>query len=184
MLEKARSLPESRYRKILCLTGMQSLFRSYEDSALLLYAVLEKKNGKHIHCALGVESQGEKRGSTGFPRILKKYQSGRQILDNLGFTSITNDCLKTFGLEISEDSSGLTERSNSVVSFGDRLCRQVFETGIAFLASKNVIFAYSAAPFVSVAVRRMRLAAYHHLMTEAPHHRSTVLVPASSMSPL
>lgn len=36
--------------------------------------------------------------------------------------------------------------------------REVFETGIAFLASQNVIFAFSTAPFLSVTVRRMRLA--------------------------
>jgi hypothetical protein len=37
--------------------------------------------------------------------------------------------------------------------------REIFETGIAFLASKNVIFALSTAPFISVLVRLMRLAA-------------------------
>jgi hypothetical protein len=37
--------------------------------------------------------------------------------------------------------------------------REVFETNIAFLASKNVFFAFPAAPFVSVAVRRTRVAA-------------------------
>jgi hypothetical protein len=37
--------------------------------------------------------------------------------------------------------------------------REVFETDVTFLAPNNVIFAFSAAPFVSVPVRRMRLAA-------------------------
>ncbi len=37
--------------------------------------------------------------------------------------------------------------------------REVFEMSIAFLASKNVILTFPAAPFVRVAVRRTRVAA-------------------------
>jgi hypothetical protein len=38
--------------------------------------------------------------------------------------------------------------------------REIFETGIAFLASKNVLFAlFDSTPSVSVATRRMPLAA-------------------------
>ena len=38
--------------------------------------------------------------------------------------------------------------------------REIFETGISFLASKNVLFAlFDSAPSVSVAAQRMPLAA-------------------------
>jgi hypothetical protein len=72
--------------------------------------------------------------------------------------------LMSFVLMICTISSGLRERSR----FGRELrtpamqagltrrrltFREVFETDSAFLASNNVIFAFSAAPFVSVAVR-------------------------------
>jgi len=101
LLEKARSISDPIKRKSICLTGLQLLCSSYEDLAILLHALLEKKDGRHLHLTLGVENQG-KLGSTLMPRIFKRFESVQQMLDNFGFTSITKEMLSQY-IDISED---------------------------------------------------------------------------------
>jgi hypothetical protein len=54
---------------------MQGLYSSYEDSALLLFAILDKKLGRHLHSTLGAERKETRKGSTGFPAVLKNHES-------------------------------------------------------------------------------------------------------------
>lgn len=101
LLEKARSISDPIKQKSICLSGLQLLYSSYEDLAILLHAFLEKKNGKHIHLTIGIEDQG-KLGSTLMPKIFKRFESARQMLDNFGFTSITKEKLSQY-IDITED---------------------------------------------------------------------------------
>ena len=101
LLEKARNSENFSIKKGLCLSGMQLLFSSYEDFSLLLHSFQRKKNeNKHIHLSLGVEKHS-RQGSTLVPKVFKKYGSYRQILDELGFVSVTYESLKNY-LNISE----------------------------------------------------------------------------------
>lgn len=101
LLEKARSASDPIKRKSICLSGLQLLYSSYEDHAILLHAFREKINGKHIHLTIGVENQG-RTGGTRMPRIFKRFDSARQMLDSFGFTSITNEKLSQY-IDITED---------------------------------------------------------------------------------
>lgn len=101
LLEKARSISDPIKRKSICLSGLQLLYSSYEDSAILLHAFLEKKNGKHLHLTIGIEDQG-KSGRSPMPRIFKHFESARQMLDNFGFTSITKESLSQY-VDITEE---------------------------------------------------------------------------------
>src|SRR5215208_6058471 len=85
MLEKARSVSDPIKRKSICLSGLQLLYSSYEDFAILLHAFRNRINGRHLHLTIGVEDQS-RMGSTAVPRIFKHYESARQMLDNFGFT--------------------------------------------------------------------------------------------------
>lgn len=88
LLEKARTISDHLEQKSICLSGLQLLYSSYEDFALLLHAFKNRIHGKHIHLTIGVEGQ-TRQGSTSFPRVFKHFQSAREMLDNFGFTSIT-----------------------------------------------------------------------------------------------
>jgi hypothetical protein len=101
LLEKARSAANLIERKSLCLTGLQMLYSSYEDFAILLHAFRNRITGKHLHLTIGVEDQ-KGTGSTGMPKIFKKYESARQMLDNFGFTSVTYEKLSRY-LDITEE---------------------------------------------------------------------------------
>src|SRR5438067_1234178 len=76
LLEKARSINDPVRRKSVCLSGLQLLYSSYEDFAILLHAFRNRKDGKHLHLTIRVEDQ-TKTGSTGVPRIFKHYESAR-----------------------------------------------------------------------------------------------------------
>jgi hypothetical protein len=92
LLEKARSVSDPIKRKSICLSGLQLLYSSYEDHAILLHAFLNKKGGKHLHLTIGFEKQ-DRLGSTDMPQIFKYFNSTRELLDNFGFTSITDGML-------------------------------------------------------------------------------------------
>ncbi len=95
LLEKARSVVDPIRRKSICLSGLQLLYGSYEDFAILLHAFKNRKDGRHLHLTIGVEDQ-TRTGSTGVPRIFKHYESARQMLDNFGFTSITYERMAAY----------------------------------------------------------------------------------------
>ncbi|MBI1927968.1 hypothetical protein HYR99_27465 [Candidatus Poribacteria bacterium] len=101
LVEKARSVSDPIKRKSICLSGLQLLYSSYEDFAILLHAFRNRIKGKHLHLTIGVEDQS-RTGSTPVPRILKHYKSARQMLDNFGFTSITRERLSQY-LDMTED---------------------------------------------------------------------------------
>ncbi len=100
LLEKARTVSDATKRKSVCLSGLQMLYSSYEDFAILLHAFKNRRDGKHLHLTIGVEDQS-KMGSTNAPRIFKHFESARQLLDNFGFTSITYERLGLY-LDINE----------------------------------------------------------------------------------
>jgi hypothetical protein len=97
LLEKARTVSDRIERKSICLSGLQLLYSSYEDFAVLLHAFRNKINGKHLHLTIGVEDQPRK-GSTFLPRIFKHFKSARQMLDNFGFNSITHEKLSAYSI--------------------------------------------------------------------------------------
>lgn len=102
LLRAARALPDDIERKSLCLSAYQHLLSSYEDFAVLLHAILNKKTGQHLHHGLGFEGQ-QRQGSTDVPAILKRYESPRQFLDTLGFESLDLDALRSFGIDIPDE---------------------------------------------------------------------------------
>lgn len=57
LLENARSVSEAVSRKSICLSGLQLVYSSYEDFAILLHAFRNRKEGKHLHLTIGVEDQ-------------------------------------------------------------------------------------------------------------------------------
>ncbi len=101
LLEKARSTDDPIKRKSICLTGLQLLYSSYEDFAILLHAFRNRIGGRHLHLTIGVEDHAGV-GSTAMPRIFKQYESARQMLDNFGFTSVTYERLGQY-LNISRE---------------------------------------------------------------------------------
>jgi hypothetical protein len=90
LLKEARATSDPTKRKSLCLSGLQLLNSSYEDFAILLHAFRDRASGKHLHLTLGVEDQ-DKKGSTAVPRIFKRYESTQQMLDDFGFSSLTDE---------------------------------------------------------------------------------------------
>lgn len=100
LLEKGRTISDYMEQKSICLSGLQLRYSSYEDFALLLHAIRNRINGKHLHLTIGVEDQPRK-GSTSLPRIFKCFTSAREMLDNFGFFSITHDTLSPY--ELTED---------------------------------------------------------------------------------
>lgn len=101
LFEKARSVSDSKERKSLCLSGLQLLYSSYEDFAILLHAFRNRIEGKHLHLTIGVEDRSNT-GSTAVPRIFKRHESARQMLDTFGFTSVTYERLRQY-LDITEE---------------------------------------------------------------------------------
>jgi len=100
LLEKARSVQNPVKRKSICLSGLQILYSSYEDFAILLHAFRNRMDGKHLHLSIGVEDQ-PRAGSTEMPRIFKHYESAGQMLDNFGFKSVNHERLSNY-LKITE----------------------------------------------------------------------------------
>jgi hypothetical protein len=102
LLRAARELPDDIDRKSICLSAWQGLLSSYEDFALLLQAILKKKEGRHLHHGLGFERQ-QRQGSTDVPAILKRYESARDFLDTLGFDSLDLEALRRFGIDVPDE---------------------------------------------------------------------------------
>jgi hypothetical protein len=104
-LEKARFLSDPVERKSICLSGLQLLYGSYEDFAILLQAFRNRISGRHLHLSIGAEDKSRK-GSTVLPKIFKRFESVRQMLDNFGFTSLTpqelSQCLNIRGDRLEE----------------------------------------------------------------------------------
>jgi hypothetical protein len=119
LYEKALSLTDIVLIKALCLSGMQLMFSSWEDFALLLQAFRKRKDeGLHIYRFLGREEQKE--GSSDVPRVFKHYISARKMLDELGFTSINHRFLTRYYLDMSkaEFEANYRELANSVKLIG------------------------------------------------------------------
>jgi hypothetical protein len=119
LLEKARSEIDTIKRKSICLSGLQLLYSSYEDHAILLHAFRNKIEGKHLHLTIGVEDQGRS-GSTAMPRIFKCFKSAQQMLDSFGFTSINHEKLSQY-LNITEDEleEHYRDIANSIKGLGE-----------------------------------------------------------------
>lgn len=119
LLEKARTIESPIKRKNVCLTGLQFLYSSYEDFAILLHAFRSRIGGKHLHLSIGVEDQ-PRAGSTDMPRIFKHYESARQMLDNFGFTSVTHERLSKY-LNVTEQQieEHYRDIANSIKGLGD-----------------------------------------------------------------
>jgi hypothetical protein len=99
--ERAVTTEDLRVSKSLRLSGMQYLFGSWEDFALLLLAFKRRKtDGLPIHRSLWLK--GEKEGSTDVPSVFKNFVSARQMLDELGFTEINQRSLRKYYLGISK----------------------------------------------------------------------------------
>src|SRR6266568_1104291 len=95
LLEKGRSVSDKIKRKSICLSGLQLLYSSFEDHAILLHAFRNRRMGKRIHLTIGIEDQS-RIGSISVPRVLKHYESVRQMFDNLGFASVTHERLSQY----------------------------------------------------------------------------------------
>ena len=59
LLRAAREIKEDSERKSLCLSAWQNLLSCYEDFAMLLWAMLRRKDGKHLHHGLGFEKSAD-----------------------------------------------------------------------------------------------------------------------------
>ncbi|MCP9496756.1 MAG: hypothetical protein MSG64_20155 [Pyrinomonadaceae bacterium MAG19_C2-C3] len=118
LLEKARTFSDESRRKSICLSGLQLYSSSLEDFALLLQAFKEPIKGKHIHLTLGIEKGSE--GSSFVPSIFKHYESARQVLDNLGFTSLNYEKLATY-LVITEQQleDSFKDFANTITRIGE-----------------------------------------------------------------
>lgn len=82
LLKEARLVSDPSESKSICLSGLQLLYSSYEDSAILLHAFRNRIKGKHLHLTIGVEDQS-RTGSTAMP----------QMLHNFGFISLAYEKL-------------------------------------------------------------------------------------------
>ena len=103
LLEKARSVSDPIERKSICLSGLQLLYSSYEDFAILLHAFRNRIKGRHLHLTIGVEEQ-TRSGSSAMPRIFKQFGSARQMMESFGFTSINHKVFSTYlSISITEE---------------------------------------------------------------------------------
>ncbi len=102
LLRAARELKDDNDRKSICLSAWQGLLSSFEDFAILLHAILRRKDGQYLHQGLGFERQ-ERQGSTDVPNILKRYTTPREFLDTLGFNSVDIEALRHSGIAIPDE---------------------------------------------------------------------------------
>jgi hypothetical protein len=102
IMKAARELKDNNDRKSICLSAWQNLLSSYEDFAVLLHAMLKKKEGRYLHQGLGFERQ-PRQGSTDVPAILKRYNTPREFLDELGFSSLDIEALRRSGIDIPDE---------------------------------------------------------------------------------
>jgi hypothetical protein len=117
LLEKARTVSNHIEQKSICLSGLQLRYSSYEDFALLLHAIRNKINGKNLHLTIGVEDQPRK-GSTSLPRIFKHFTSAREMLDNFGFSSITNNRLSPYEITVDQIEEHFRDVADSIKGMG------------------------------------------------------------------
>jgi hypothetical protein len=118
ILNAARATSNPLEKRSLSLSAWQALLSSYEDFAMLLLAILNKKNGQHLRHSLGFGRQ-TREGSTPVPRILKRYVSARDFLDTLGFVSLDVETLRRFGIDIpDEQTSKPTTRTLRIAFVG------------------------------------------------------------------
>jgi hypothetical protein len=84
----------------------------------LLHAIRNKINGKYIHLTIGVEDQPQK-GSTSLPRIFKHFTSVREMLDNFGFYSITDDRLSPYQITVDQIEKRFRDVADSIKGMGN-----------------------------------------------------------------
>ena len=102
LYEQASNTDDILLQKSLCISGMQFMFSSYEDLALLLHGVLKKKNDKiHLHLSLEYDKRN-KGGSAFVPKIFKRYTSAKELLDRVGLSSITLETYNEMVGEVTE----------------------------------------------------------------------------------
>lgn len=122
LLEQARKVPKaSLLKKSLCVSGLQVMYSSWEDFALLLHAIrARKESNKALHCTLGADKDSRE-GSTFMPKIYKRFRSSREVLDDLGFSNITLDRLREYGIEMNQAELDLSlqEFAASIKGLGD-----------------------------------------------------------------
>jgi hypothetical protein len=102
IMRAARELKDDNDRKSMCLSAWQSLLSSYEDFAVLLHAMIKKREGRYLHQSLGFEHQ-PRQGSTDVPAILKRYNTPREFLDELSFNSVDMEALRRIGIDIPDE---------------------------------------------------------------------------------
>jgi hypothetical protein len=83
------------------LGAWQDLLSGFEDFAMLLHAILRRKDGRYLHQGLGFERQ--EAGQHSVPGILKRYNSPREFLETLGFESIDMEALRRSGIDIPDE---------------------------------------------------------------------------------
>lgn len=117
--EKALGCPDIIQRKCLCLGGLQIYFNSLEDFSILLHAILNKKNGRHLHLTIGVE-QDNRQGTTFVPNKLKRFESIQSVFDTLGFNNINvNTILAQTNLSQNELEELFKEVIESIKEIGE-----------------------------------------------------------------
>src|SRR6266849_5799432 len=77
LYEKARTMEDLPQRKSICLAGLQFMFSSWEDFALLLLGFNKRKVGEP-YLDQFLFAKGQKLGSSPIPSVFKNYQSARQ----------------------------------------------------------------------------------------------------------
>jgi hypothetical protein len=102
LLRAARESKDELDQKSICLSAWQNLLSSYEDFAMLLWAMIRRKAGKHLHHGLGFEKSADE-GSTNVPSRLKKYDSPAEFLNTIGFDSLSLEALNGFGFDIPDE---------------------------------------------------------------------------------
>lgn len=99
--EKAITVETETLRKQISLSGMQFMFSSWEDFALLLQA-FKKRKEEGLPIFQYLWRKGQKKGSSDVPSVFKNYVSARQMLDELGFTSINRRRITRYYNSVSE----------------------------------------------------------------------------------
>jgi hypothetical protein len=84
--------------KLLATAGLQLVYTSIEDFAVLLQAIIQRKNDSYLHHAM---SETKQQGATSYPKILKKGNNAA-VLDELGL-SIDVATLQKLGYDITDE---------------------------------------------------------------------------------
>jgi hypothetical protein len=100
LLHAIRSERDDRRRKMLCTACLQLLVTSIEDFAGLLQAIVRRKNGALLHVTL---TEGQGQGATAYPHTLKRPASAAELMEEVGFTTVSVDRLRELGYEITPE---------------------------------------------------------------------------------